>query len=354
MDMIDLPDLLSPISDTAPSGADLREDATPQSVYFRLRDARAEARAAERLADNDPEAGDAGAPHWAAIRSLATQALAADAKDLEIAAWLTESLVRAEGLGGLAVGANLLAGLIGRFWNAGLYPVIDEEGAEARLAALAGLSGQGVDGSLMQPLRKLTLFERGDGTAVSLWQYEQAEVLASEANKERRAQRIAAGAPELATLETEMRGAGDALGRVAQDAAAALRAWEALDGALSDKAGTAAPNMRRVHATLAKLHRLTRRYGIAAEPARASAPDDPAPGPADAPAPAQDGREALLDQVVRIAARFRASEPNSPLSYTLEEAVRRARLPWPDLLQELLPEAAPRAAVMTGLGLRAP
>ena len=44
----DLDALLAPVNDEAPAGADLREDFSPASPYFRLRDARAEARAAER------------------------------------------------------------------------------------------------------------------------------------------------------------------------------------------------------------------------------------------------------------------------------------------------------------------
>ena len=41
----DLPLLLAPITAQAQAGTDLRQDTTPQSPYFRLRDARAEARA---------------------------------------------------------------------------------------------------------------------------------------------------------------------------------------------------------------------------------------------------------------------------------------------------------------------
>ena len=47
----DLAVLLAPIAGEAPAGTDLREDFSPNSLYFRLRDARAEARDAERAAD---------------------------------------------------------------------------------------------------------------------------------------------------------------------------------------------------------------------------------------------------------------------------------------------------------------
>jgi type VI secretion system protein ImpA len=48
----DLAALLTPISAEAPAGSDLRQDYSPDSFYYRLRDARSEARAAERAIDN--------------------------------------------------------------------------------------------------------------------------------------------------------------------------------------------------------------------------------------------------------------------------------------------------------------
>src|SRR5215471_18336416 len=47
----DLEAILAPIPGEKPTGIDVREDFTPTSVYFRLRDARSDARDAERQAD---------------------------------------------------------------------------------------------------------------------------------------------------------------------------------------------------------------------------------------------------------------------------------------------------------------
>lgn len=56
--------------------------------------------------------------------------------------------------------------------------------------------------------------------------------------------------------------------------------------------------------------------------------------------------------MLRIAGIFRIREPTSPLSYTLENAVRRARLSWPELLAEVMPDNNARTSVLTGLGIR--
>ena len=161
--------LAAPLPGDAPAGPDLRQDFTPQSLYYRLRDARAEAREIERRVDHDP-AADAGVPiQWRTVRDLAIKALGEQTKDLEIAAWLTEALVRLEGMSGLAAGSSVIAGLAAALWDNGLHPQPDEEGIETQVAPITGLSGQGTDGTLMQPLRKCVLFPGLDGEPVSYW-----------------------------------------------------------------------------------------------------------------------------------------------------------------------------------------
>src|SRR5215831_15238670 len=109
----DLEAMLAPIPGDRPTGGDVREDFTPTSIYFRLRDARADARDAERQADSpDPDnPGGSGAndealqTRWRPVATLAAGALKETTKDLEIATWLTEALVRTTGLAGLTAGA---------------------------------------------------------------------------------------------------------------------------------------------------------------------------------------------------------------------------------------------------------
>jgi type VI secretion system protein ImpA len=63
-------------------------------------------------------------------------------------------------------------------------------------------------------------------------------------------------------------------------------------------------------------------------------------------------REDAIRQLEDLAEYFRKTEPHSPLAYTLEDAVRRARMPLPDLLAEVLPDAGARKAMLTMLGIR--
>ncbi len=359
----DLAALLAPIAGDNPAGANLREDYTPQSIYYRLRDARAEARAAERQADAEPEVAAAWPPQWSTIRNLAAQALQQRSKDLEIAAWFTEALLRGDGLPGLVAGCRVIAGLVDNFWEV-LYPLPDEENPEARIAMVVGLNGEGRDGTLIQPLRKLTLFTRPDGAPLPVWRYgESAEVsaLGDAAQKQRR---LDAGVLPFTTVEDEARAAGAELAQLRDAAAAAGTAWLALSESLAARAGADAMPGARVRDLLQQIEQIAAQYASSATaapaaagataPAGVQAATNELAGAPTAATPTPLEREEALRQLASIAAFFRRTEPHSPLSYTLQEAIRRARLPWPELLEEVVPDPSSRAAILSGLGIKPP
>jgi type VI secretion system protein ImpA len=54
-----------------------------------------------------------------------------------------------------------------------------------------------------------------------------------------------------------------------------------------------------------------------------------------------------------IAEYFRKTEPQSPLAYTIDDAIRRGRMSWPDLLAELVNDDTTRRAILVSLGIKA-
>jgi type VI secretion system protein ImpA len=365
--------ILAPFEGTSPAGEDLRLDATPKSLYYRLRDARAAARAEERASENDPAASDADSTHWRTVQTLATEALQTRAKDIEIAAWLTESLTRHDGLAGLAEGAAILTGLIAQFWDAGLFPAADPAEPGERLMPIGGLSGAEREGSLLQPLRKTVLFQSDDGNPVTFWVYERSKELSVLQAAGQQPKGAAANVPAFANLEATAQSRGrTALVAVGRDAVRALSAWQELESTISGVVSAdIAPSTGRLRGLLESLHRTVERYVPASELVDAQSiteqgaqsvaeqevenalevqtEDDVRSGVATRPAVTRDG---MLETVLQIAETFRRHEPNSPFGYTLEEAVRRARLPWPDLLREMMPDPAPRSTIMAGFGLK--
>ncbi|ONG52011.1 hypothetical protein BKE38_15210 [Pseudoroseomonas deserti] len=366
--VIDLAQMLAPLPEGEGGvGRDLREDYSPSSPYQKLRDARAEARAEERA--QDAAEGEEGVPQpWREVKRLGTLCLAEQSRDLEIAAWLAEALVRLDGLEGLHDAARLLAGLLETYWDAA-FPLPDEDGLEGRAAPLAGLAGQSADGTLMQPLRRLPMFRRADGSAVSLYVWNLAEDTAALADARRREARHASGIPLLSALEQEAAAAGAQWRALGDAARAAAEAWDGFDAQLTVRFGEEAPPTRRVADLLARLIELAARFGGAAAPAVEAVPT-PSPVPvaaapqsvSAAPAiaapvapPSTEGavlnRETAIRQLETLAVFFRQTEPHSPLAYAIETLARRARMPLPALLEEVLPDAAARHAMLSMLGI---
>jgi type VI secretion system protein ImpA len=371
-DGFDLEALLAPIAGDAPQGADLREDYSAQSPYFRLRDARSEAREAERRAETAGEDGESATPpQWKTVVSLAKAAITERSKDLEIAAWLTEAMVRLHGLQGLTAGALLLRGLAERYWD-GVFPLPDEDGISTRVAPVTGLSGAETDGTLMPPLRRLPLFTRPGGNPFGWWEWERSQELGAIADPARRQARIDAGTLSPDDVEKEAVAAGAAhFGRLRRSLADALAAWSGMGEAMDALAGADGPSTGRVTSLLRAMAEVVGRFApavqddaAAAEPeAMADGGEEGAPAPgvgrggggarAGGAAPGRS-RDEYLRQLVEIADYFRRTEPNSPLAYTLQDAVRRARLSWPELLVELVPDDATRIAILTSLGIKPP
>jgi type VI secretion system protein ImpA len=267
----------------------------------------------------------------------------------------------------------VLRGLIEAFWPA-LHPEPEPgEGMEATLAPLAALNGVGGAGSLIQPLRLTALTDGQDGTRFALWQMEQAVALASLGDPAKREQRIRAGAPTTEAIEESAKATLPSFYRALLPSLDRCRAeLAALDTVLQDKAGADAPGLSDIRAVLDLLR------GSAAGLAKLVLPAEPEPAPA-APAAADileepgaappasavargpgfalpsggtiANREDALRVLEAVAVWFRQTEPQSPIAYTLDELIRRARMPFIDLLAELLPDEQARRGLLTAAGI---
>jgi len=364
-DGIDWMPMLSPLPHgEGGAGHDLRQDYSANSLYQKLRDARAEARAAERAQDA-AEDDHAVPQQWRDVKQLGLLCLAEQTKDLEIAAWLAEALVRLDGMRGLRDSARLLAGLLEQYWDH-VFPLPDEDGQESRAAPLAGLSGAAADGTLMQPLRRMPLFTRANGGEVSLYTWRLSEETAALTDPSRREARYSAGVPELALLEREAASAKSVWPALGREVAEARAAWNAFDVQATARFGDLAPSTRRVTDVLDALAELSARFGGSAlvpdarPPERASEPPARAERRESAPAApsaastvieATSSREQAIERIEELARFFRRTEPHSPLSYSLETLARRARLPLPALLEEVLSDPGARHAMLSMLGI---
>ena len=132
---------------------------------------------------------------------------------------------------------------------------------------------------------------------------------------------------------------------------------------MDGKAGADGPPTTAVRELLSRDIDVATRYA----PAEAAEAMARRAGPAEAAAPAAVGvlaasrrpgqlasREDALRALGEIANFFRRTEPHSPLSYTLDEAVRRGRMTWPELLAEVVADTDTRNTILNSLGIRPP
>lgn len=358
--VLDIEGLLAPIDDASPCGNDPRLDASPTSAYQAVKDARLAASDAERniergfAEESDAQsAEEAARKSWELIAGEGPRLIAKTAKDLEVASWLTEALLRRHQLAGLRDGLSLLGGLIERYWD-GVYPLPDEDGLETRLIPIVGLTGGEAEGRLTAALRRVRLTEGGDSPFL-FWQYERA----MSGN--------AAGSATLEAISAALDRSPDAFVQsLAEDARDCIAAAGQLEASLKVHCADETPSFSRLHGALSQIFdAVKRRAPSMIEPAAASEPaeaiEDSAPAvyPAvyTAGRPREDGeldREGAFRQLEELARFFRRTEPHSPTAYAIENLVRRGRMSFLDLVQELIDDGSVRKSYFVNAGIQPP
>ncbi len=360
--IIDIAALLAPISEEAAAGSDPRGDKQPGSLYYRVKDARNAARSEERGA---VATGGVTPEEWNTVIDAAVELLSTVGKDLEVAAWLVEALVRTKGFAGLRDGLKVIAGITQTYWET-CFPELDEDGIEGKVTSVAGLSGSGAIGTLIQPIRLLPI-TRGELASYSLWNYEQASEIQKIGDPARRQARIDAGAVPMdqfmqSVAETPASAFASTVGLIDE----CLAALAEMSTAFDTVAGNDAPPVTALRELLQQAASSIRffaadKLAVASvdEPTEAEetpqAAGDAAGTAATAAGPRVDGyasRNEALGELTRLAGYFRKTEPQSLISYTLEEAVRRARLTLPELLTELSDDPAQVQRILLAGGVK--
>jgi type VI secretion system protein ImpA len=131
--VVDLDALLQPIPGENPSGENLRYS----GLYDQISEAR---RADEDLAQGAWQT-ELKVADYREVLNLAVPALSTQSKDLQVAVWLAEALVKQNGFVGLRDSLSLLAGFHDKFWET-LHPEIDEGDMEGRANAISWFDTQ--------------------------------------------------------------------------------------------------------------------------------------------------------------------------------------------------------------------
>ncbi|WP_072597365.1 type VI secretion system protein TssA [Sinorhizobium americanum] len=334
--------IVAALEENAPCGENLRVSAAGKEIYFRIKDARNAARAAERGIVPGEKLGLS--PAWVDVSNLGVQILSSMSKDLEVLAWLAESQLRLHGFRGLGEIYAATAALMRNHWER-LHSIGAEP--EERFAPLAGLNGIGSEGTIIQALRLVPLVPGGKFGQFSLWDF-QLSLRSGEGERREELQ------------EAVDRAGREAMAAHLADLEQCIAAFDQLTALLDERLGDAAPpssNTRNVLLEAAAAIRTLAAIEAAAVHPAVEEAAVPAVGqqPIDVGAARRNGitsREEAFELLLTVARYFRKSEPHSPISLAIETLVRRGRMDFSELLAELLPEKNTRNSVLTAAGIQ--
>ncbi|MCC4589237.1 type VI secretion system protein TssA [Xanthomonas sp. NCPPB 1067] len=340
-DTTTLQTLLAPVSDDAPAGPDLEYDPD----FLRL-EREAAVRAERSLGDAVIAAEE---PDWDKVQTLALE-LSRRSRDLRVASRLGAAWLRLRGLPGWADTLALIHGLLDRHWDS-VHPQLDAEDDNdptSRVNALVGLSDPM---GLLGVLRTTAFVQSPRLGRFSL-----------------RDLRVANGSiklpdgqsgPSLAEIEACCQDcAPEILAAAAQAIGDASAQARAIDALLTERLGTAAPDLRPLLTDLRELERFVlphwqARDGSATtglpEADATSAGEGAATAAGSARPPgAIAGPDDVLRRLDEICAYYARCEPSSPVPMLLRRAQRLVGRDFLALMKELAPAGIDDLQRVTG------
>jgi len=332
-------DLLNPIAGENPSGANLRYD----PLYDKIKEARRE--------DDDAPQGEWAferkVADWKQVVKLAGDALAARSKDLQLAAWLTEAMLRTEGFAGLLAGLKFCQGLIENFWDT-LYPELEDGDAEFRAAPLDWIGSRFDQAVRMVPVTRkgYDWFQYKQSRAVG---YE-ADTAGNETKLEARTQAIADGKVTAEEFDTAFAATPKVFyAESKQNLDDCLAAIESLSGVCEPKFGDATPGFGSLRTALEEVRSAVNGLlqkkrelepdeepeagaeAAGAEPGEAetaeTAEGSAVPGRARKTVSAEPAdRDDAFSRVAAVAKYLRREDPYSPAPYLMLRGLRWGEL----------------------------
>ncbi len=360
---IDIDAMLRPISADQPAGGYLRE--TDYDRLQNLKDLRAQSVTSERKAReiamySDEELSEiheqdryVEPPKWRDVRDECVTILTDHSKDMWVAAWLIEANTRLSGFAGLRDGFELIASIAEKFWD-GINPPADEdEGYLGTVSQLTSLNGAETDGVLILPIFESPLVPGSSELTYSAYRQATEGTLSDVGEGDFLA---TARTMDVALLEAH-----------SEDIQAAIDSFELMNQTLEKCCGevdgvpVAPPSTQILKAMrdCQSVFTLITRDILTAESEDQGADD--AEASASASGGVTTGTDRMQSQVtsredafrllLRASEFFRKTEPHSPVSYMLQQAVRFGRMDLPDLLKELITDedVLTRFAERTGI-----
>lgn len=358
--VIDVEALLQPIAGDNPAGKDVRDG----KDFEVLKEAR---RQEEVLSQGDWQR-EAKVADWPKAIQIATKILTEQSKDLQVAVWLVEALIKRHGFAGLRDGLKILRGLHANFWD-GLYPAIEDGDLEYRSGKLDALNKL-----LPFAVNNTPLVRASDGTSYTYVHWKESQdvenlrrAAASDSEKRRQLDealkegKLEGEKFDKAVAATPLTHCNALLEQLSDS----WDAYEQLDQVLDEKYGEAAPSLRAVKDAVGecrfRMNSIVKKKGgvglgavetpgAGAEEARAAG--TMANGGAFSGGIDPRDRSEALRRLAAVAEFFRKTEPHSPISYLVQRAARWGEMPLDEWLREVIKDDSVLGGVRETLGIK--
>jgi type VI secretion system protein ImpA len=372
--ILDFEALLMAIAGDNPAGKDVRYEGTHDAIK--------EARRADDPLAQGEWVREIKASNWSAVIEIATKALAASSKDLQVASWLTEALVVRYGFPGLRDGLHLLRELQERFWD-GLYPEIDEGDLEPRAAPLVWLNEK-----LPLTIRQVPVTQGVSGENFTWLHWKESREVDNLGRQNQEAMAAALADGKIIGEQFDKSVESTSLPyykTLFEDLSQLYQEYEGLDRLVDEKFGRQAPSLGELKGAIEDCRILIadivkKKGGLEADPSppepqskadrgflsrllrskeelpskeRQSEPErsTPADQPPVVSLMPQDRADALR-RLAAVAEYFRRTEPHSPVAYLVQRAVRWGEMPLDEWLRDVIHDDGVLGQLRETLGLK--
>jgi type VI secretion system protein ImpA len=335
--MINVDDLLSPISSEDPCGADLSYDPALQELDALI------------AGKPDTQFSEAEEPNWKQVHQHCVS-LFARTKDLRITITLTLAELQQEGFPGLASGLRLIRELLEGYWD-GLHPKLDPDFANDPLERINIVSSismpEGTFGDPLQFLRHvrrapLCLSQRLGSFSLSQVQAANAKPVAASEEEEPRSPK----GPDAATIDAAFRDSSpDFLSHIERSISSAVSALSEIDEFLDRTVGvTKSASFDTLKSLLLEARKQVSHY---LQTPAGSASEEPGLQTGNSDGVTQMGgtssaiqaRKDVLRSLDAICAYYEGTEPSSPVLPLLRRAQELVGKNFTEILLELAPDA---------------